>query len=97
MVMNKKVVLGFSALMMSSVIMAGCGQQVQQASNASPTVVMVDHQLVVENNPKMAKVIISQFGGPDGELAASMRYLSQRYSIGLLLWCFFTMQINISH
>lgn len=55
MVMNKKVVLGFSALMMSSVIMAGCGQQVQQASNASPTVVMVDHQLVVENNPKMAK------------------------------------------
>ena len=55
MVMNKKVVLGFSVLMMSSVIMVGCGQQVQQASNASPTVVMVDHQLVVENNPKMAK------------------------------------------
>lgn len=30
-------------------------------------------------NPKMAQVIMSQFGGPDGELAASMRYLSQRY------------------
>ncbi len=30
-------------------------------------------------DPKMAMVIISQFGGPDGELAASMRYLSQRY------------------
>lgn len=30
-------------------------------------------------DPKMAKVIISQFGGPDGELAASMRYLAQRY------------------
>ena len=30
-------------------------------------------------NPAMAKVIISQFGGPDGELGASMRYLSQRY------------------
>jgi spore coat protein JC len=29
----------------------------------------------------MAKVIISQFGGPDGELAASMRYLSQRYDM----------------
>ena len=29
----------------------------------------------------MAQVIISQFGGPDGELAASMRYLSQRYSM----------------
>ncbi len=32
-------------------------------------------------NPKLASVIISQFGGPDGELAASMRYLSQRYSM----------------
>lgn len=31
-------------------------------------------------NPAMAKVIISQFGGPDGELGAAMRYLSQRYS-----------------
>ena len=30
-------------------------------------------------DPKMAMVIISQFGGLDGELAASMRYLSQRY------------------
>ncbi len=32
-------------------------------------------------NPKLAQVIISQFGGPDGELAASMRYLSQRYTM----------------
>jgi len=32
-------------------------------------------------NPKLASVIISQFGGPDGELAASMRYLAQRYSM----------------
>lgn len=31
-------------------------------------------------NPALAKVIISQLGGPDGELAASIRYLSQRYS-----------------
>lgn len=30
-------------------------------------------------NAKLAKVIISQLGGPDGELAASMRYLNQRY------------------
>lgn len=30
-------------------------------------------------DPKMAQVIMSQFGGPDGELAASLRYLSQRY------------------
>ena len=32
-------------------------------------------------NPQLAKVIITQFGGPDGELAASMRYLSQRFSM----------------
>ena len=32
-------------------------------------------------DPKAAKVIISQFGGPDGELAASQRYLSQRYTM----------------
>lgn len=32
-------------------------------------------------NPQMAQVIISQFGGPDGELAASMRYLSQKYAM----------------
>ena len=31
-------------------------------------------------NPKLAQVIISQLGGPDGELAASMRYLHQRYA-----------------
>ena len=30
---------------------------------------------------KAAKTIISQYGGPDGELAASLRYLSQRYSV----------------
>lgn len=32
-------------------------------------------------DPKAAKIIISQFGGPDGELAASQRYLSQRYTM----------------
>lgn len=36
---------------------------------------------ISQPNPKMAQVIISQFGGPDGELAASMRYLSQRYTM----------------
>lgn len=35
---------------------------------------------IKENNAKLAQVIISQFGGPDGELAASMRYLSQRFA-----------------
>ncbi len=34
-----------------------------------------------QTNPELAMVIISQFGGPDGELAASMRYLSQRYAM----------------
>lgn len=32
-------------------------------------------------NPKIAQVIISQYGGPDGEMSASLRYLSQRYSM----------------
>lgn len=32
-------------------------------------------------NPKLATFIISQYGGPDGELAASLRYLSQRYAM----------------
>ena len=32
-------------------------------------------------NPRLAAAIISQYGGPDGELGASLRYLSQRYSM----------------
>ena len=32
-------------------------------------------------NPRLAAVIISQYGGPDGELGASMRYLNQRFSM----------------
>lgn len=32
-------------------------------------------------NPKLAALIISQYGGPDGELGASLRYLSQRFSM----------------
>ena len=31
---------------------------------------------IKETNPRLAKVIMSQFGGPDGELSASMRYLN---------------------
>lgn len=36
---------------------------------------------ISQPNAKIAQVIMSQFGGPDGELAASMRYLSQRYTM----------------
>jgi len=36
---------------------------------------------IKNTNPKLAAVIISQYGGPDGELGASLRYLSQRYSM----------------
>ena len=36
---------------------------------------------IKNTNPKLAKFIISQYGGPDGELGASLRYLSQRYSM----------------
>ena len=32
-------------------------------------------------DPKAAMIIASQYGGPDGEIGASMRYLSQRYSM----------------
>lgn len=35
---------------------------------------------IARPNAAAAKVIISQFGGPDGELGAATRYLSQRYS-----------------
>lgn len=36
---------------------------------------------IKNTNPKTAQVILSQFGGPDGELAASIRYFSQRYTM----------------
>ena len=36
---------------------------------------------IKKTDPKMAKVIITQYGGPDGELGASLRYLSQRFSM----------------
>ena len=32
-------------------------------------------------NPRLAGIILTQYGGPDGELGASLRYLSQRYSM----------------
>lgn len=35
---------------------------------------------IANPNPALAKVIISQLGGPDGELGAALRYLNQRYS-----------------
>ncbi|MCH5349549.1 MAG: manganese catalase family protein [Oscillospiraceae bacterium] len=35
---------------------------------------------IKNTNPKLAQAIMSQLGGPDGELAASMRYLNQRYA-----------------
>lgn len=36
---------------------------------------------IANPNPKLASIIITQYGGPDGELGASLRYLSQRYSM----------------
>ncbi len=36
---------------------------------------------IANPNPKYAQIILSQYGGPDGELGASLRYLSQRYSM----------------
>lgn len=43
---------------------------------------ILEYPVKIKNpNPKMAKIIITQYGGPDGELAASLRYLSQRFSM----------------
>lgn len=36
---------------------------------------------ITNTNPKLAGIVIAQYGGPDGELGASLRYLSQRYSM----------------
>ena len=36
---------------------------------------------VCRPNPRLAKEIITQYGGPDGELSASLRYLTQRYTM----------------
>lgn len=36
---------------------------------------------IKKTNPKLAQIIISQYGGPDGELGASLRYLTQRFSM----------------
>lgn len=36
---------------------------------------------IANSNPRLAAIIISQYGGPDGELGASLRYLSQRYAM----------------
>ena len=36
---------------------------------------------IKKTDPRNAQIIMSQFGGPDGELGAAMRYLSQRYSM----------------
>jgi spore coat protein JC len=43
---------------------------------------ILEYPVKIKNpNPAMAKVIITQYGGPDGELAASLRYLSQRFAM----------------
>ena len=41
----------------------------------------LEYPIHIKNpNPALAKVIISQLGGPDGELGASLRYLNQRFA-----------------
>lgn len=43
---------------------------------------MLQYPVKIANpNPNLAKIILSQYGGPDGELGASLRYLSQRFSM----------------
>ena len=43
---------------------------------------MLQYPVQIKNpNPRLARIIVSQLGGPDGELNASMRYLNQRYAM----------------
>lgn len=43
---------------------------------------MLQYPVRIKNtNPKYAQIIMEQYGGPDGELGASLRYLSQRFSM----------------
>lgn len=43
---------------------------------------MLEYPIRIKNpNPLYASIIISQYGGPDGELGASLRYLTQRFSM----------------
>ena len=43
---------------------------------------VLEYPIKIKNrNPQLAKFIISQYGGPDGELGASLRYLSQRFGM----------------
>ena len=42
----------------------------------------LQHPIKINNtNPKLANIIVTQYGGPNGELGASLRYLSQRYTM----------------
>jgi len=43
---------------------------------------LVQYPVKIKNpDPELAKLIITQYGGPDGELGASLRYLSQRFAM----------------
>lgn len=43
---------------------------------------MLQYPVKIKNpNPELARFIIAQYGGPDGELGASLRYLSQRFTM----------------
>ena len=46
---------------------------------------MLQYPVNIKNpNPKYAQIVLEQYGGPDGELGASLRYLSQRFSSSYL-------------
>ena len=43
---------------------------------------MLQYPVQIKNpNPQLAKIIVSQLGGPDGEMGAATRYLNQRYAM----------------
>ena len=68
-------------------IITGCGWQLQclgkwRAADMWNYEKRLEYPIKIkQTNPTLAAMIISQYGGPDGELGASMRYISQRYSM----------------
>ena len=58
------------------------GLGIKEADNMFKYEKMLEYPINIKKKDlKMAKLLITQFGGPDGELSAALRYLSQRFSM----------------
>lgn len=78
--------MGHFAWRMSVLLISGCGQHNLGLGKESANMWNYEKRLqypfhIKQCNPKAAQIIMSQYGGPDGEMMASMRYLAQRYTM----------------